>query len=200
MKFSSRKLDAMRKPLLLFIWFIAACGIANADTLLFVSASGQFSNTDAPDSLVAPGGVFSLNFAVDSNPAPVALSVTTNSFDVPVEDFTYELNNIPVSVVPSEITFFALPDGGLFNVTIGSGFTADDFSFEGSQAFSGTTVAPVFAPGQYSVTGVTYSDPANFDSPAAIGNASLSPAPEPSTVLLISCALAALTARRYRKQ
>ena len=190
----------MRKPLLLFIGFIAACGIANAGTLLFVSASGQFSSTGAADSLVAPNGIFSLSFAVDSNPAPLSQSVTANSFDVPVEDFSYLLNNVPGSVVPSEITFFALPDGGLFNVTIGSGFTAADFSFEGAQAFSGTTTAPVFAAGQYNITSVTYSDPTNFDSPAVLGNASINPAPEPSTVLLISCGLAALIGRKFRKE
>ncbi len=190
----------MRKPLLLFVWFMAACGIANAGTLLFVSASGQFSSTDAADSLVTPNGVFSLSFAVDSNPAPLAQSVTANSFDVTVEDFSYLLNNVRVNVVPSEITFFTLADGGLFNVTIGSGFTADDFSFQGVQAFSGTTAVPVFAAGHYNVTGATYSDPTNFDSPTVIGNASISPAPEPSTVLLISCGLVALIGRKFRKQ
>jgi hypothetical protein len=137
---------------------------------------------------------------VDSNPAPLAQSVTANSFDVPVESFSYNLNNLAVSVVPSEITFFALADGGLFNVTIGSGFTAADFSFQGAQAFSGTTAAPVLAAGHYNITGVTYSDPTNFDSAAAIGNASINPAPEPSTILLISSGLATLIGRKFRKQ
>jgi hypothetical protein len=187
----------MRKPLLLFVLSLAACGMASAD---IVSASGQFSSTDTADSLVAPGGVFSLSFAVESNPTPVAQSVTANSFDVLVDDFSYELNNVPVSVVPSEITFFTLADGGLFNVTIGSGFTAEDFSFEGDQAFGGTTAAPTFAPGQFNVTGVTYSDPSNFDFPAAIGDVSISPAPEPSTMLLISCGLAAVMGRKFRKR
>jgi hypothetical protein len=190
----------MRKPLLLLILSIAACGMGSAEPLLFVSESGQFSSTDVADSLVAPNRIFSLSFAVDSDPTPVALSVTTDSFDVPVEAFSYDLNDVPVSVVPSEITFFTLGDGGLFNVTIGSGFTAEDFSFEGDQAFSGTTAAPVFAAGQYNVTGVTYSDPTNFDSPAAIGDVSISPAPEPSTLLLISCGLAAVMGRKFRKQ
>jgi hypothetical protein len=200
MKSLSHKLVAMRKPLLLFIGFIAACGTANAGTLLFLSASGQFSSSDAADSLVVPNGIFSLSFAVDSNPAPLAQSVNAVSFDVPVEDFSYKLNNVQVSVVPSEITFFALADGGLFNVAIGSGFTAADFSFQGAQAFSGTTAAPVLAAGRYNITGVTYSDPTNFDSAAAIGTASISPAPEPSTVLLISGGLAALISRKFRKQ
>ena len=190
----------MRKPLLLFIGFIAACGIANAGTLLFVSASGQFSSTGAADSLVAPNGIFSLSFAVDSNPTPLAQSVTLNSFDVPVEAFSYELNNVPVSVTPSEITFFTLADGGLFNVTIGSGFTAEDFSFEGDQAFSGTTAAPAFSIGQYNIAGVIYFDPANFDSPTPIGDASINPTPEPSTVLLVSCGLAVLMGRKFRRQ
>jgi hypothetical protein len=189
----------MRKPLLLLILSIAACGMGSAATLL-VSVSGQFSNTDVADPLVAPNGIFSLRFAVDSNPTPVALSVTANSFDVPVADFSYELNNVPVSVVPGEITFFTFADGGLFGVNFGSGFTADDFSFQGDQAFSGTTAAPAFAVGQYNVTGENYSDPANFDFPSAIGDVSITPSPEPSTVLLISCGLAAMIGRRFRKQ
>lgn len=190
----------MSKPVLLLILSIATCGIGSAGPLLFVSGSGHFSSTDVADSLVAPNGVFSLRFAVDSNPTPVALSVTVNSFDVPVEDFSYELNNVPVSVVPSEITFDTLADGGLFSVTIGSGFTAEEFIFQGDQAFGGTTAAPTFAVGQFHVASVTYEDQANFDSPAAIGNASISPAPEPSTLLLISCGLAAVMGRKFRKQ
>jgi hypothetical protein len=189
----------MRKPLLLLILSLAACGMGSAATLL-ISASGQFSNTDVADPLVTPDGIFSLRFAVDSNPTPAPLSVTTDSFDVPVADFSYELNNVPVSVVPSEITFFTLGDGGLFSVTFGSGFTADEFGFQGDQVFGGTTAAPTFAVGQFNVSGVTYSDPANFDFPAAIGSVSVSPSPEPSTLLLISCGLAAVTGRRFRKQ
>ncbi len=202
--FPTRTLASMmRKPLLLLILSIAACGMGSAAPLLFVSASGQFSNTDAADSVVAPNGIFSLRFAVDANPTPVPLSVTATSFDVPVEDFSYELNNVPVSVVPSEITFFTSADGGLFGVTIGSGFTADEFSFQGDQLFSGTPAVPTFAAGQHSITGVTYSDPTNFDSAAAIGNVSVSAAsatPEPSTLLLISCGLAAVAGPKLRKQ
>jgi hypothetical protein len=189
----------MRKPLLLLILSIAACGMASAATLL-ISASGQFSNTDVADPLVAPNGIFSLRFAIDSNPTPLALSVTGTSFDVPVADFSYELNNVPVSVVPSEITFFTLSDGGLFGVTLGSGFAADEFSFQGDQVFGGTTAAPTFAVGHFNVSGVTYSDPANFDSPAAIGSVAVSPSPEPSTLLLISCGLAVMIGPRLRKR
>jgi hypothetical protein len=190
----------MRKPLLLLILSVATCGMGTAGPLLFVSTSGQFSGTDAADSLVAPNGIFSLSFAVDSNPTPLALSVTANSFDVPVEDFSYQLNNIPVSVVPSEITFFDLADGGLFGITIGTGFNAEEFNFQGDQLFSGTTAAPVFAAGQFNVTGVTYSDPTNFDTPAAIGDVAISPAPEPATLLLFACGLAAVAGRKLRKQ
>jgi hypothetical protein len=189
----------MRKPLLLLILSMAACGMGSAATLV-VSASGQFSNTDVADPLVAPNGIFSLTFAVDSDPTPVALSVTADSFDVPVEGFSYELNGVAVSVIPSEITFFTLADGGLFGVTIGSGFTAEEFNFQGDQAFSGTTAAPVFAVGHSNIAGVTYSDPSNFDFPASIGKVSISPAPEPSTVLLISCGLAIMIGPRLRKR
>jgi hypothetical protein len=45
-----------------------------------------------------------------------------------------------------------------------------------------------------------YEDPVNFDLPAAIGNVSISPAPEPSTLLLISCGLAVTMGRKFRKR
>jgi hypothetical protein len=188
-----------KKPLLLLAMSVAACGMASADTLL-VSASGQFSSSDVADSpLVTAGGVFSLSFVVDTSPTPLADSVTLDSFDVPVEDFSYELNNSPVSVTPSEITFFTLADGGLFQVNIGSGFTGEAFDFEGDQAFSGTTTAPVFTIGQFAISTWTYTDPVNFDleTPAS---GSVFIAPEPSTLLLISSGLVALVGRKFRKR
>ena len=190
----------MRKPLLLFIWSLAVCGVANAGTLLLVSASGQFSSSDVADSLVAPNGVFSLTFSVDSTPTPLAGTVDSLGFDVPVQYVAYELNGAPVSVVPSEIRFNTLANGGLFDVTIGSGLTEDEFEFEGDQAFSGTTAAPVFATGQYDISETLYSDPENFDFPTTSATASISPSPEPSTVLLISCGLAAVMGRKFRRQ
>jgi len=185
----------MKKILLLLVISIAACGMASAEPLL-VTASGQFSSVDFPGALVTPNGVFSLSFAVGSNPTPLAGTVTSLSFDVPVTDFAYELNNTPVAVTPSEITFYTLADGGLFNITFGSGLSAAELGFQGDQAFSGTTAAPTFAFGDYAVSSWTYSDPVNFDS----GSGTVSISPEPSTVLLISGGLLALVRRKFRKQ
>ena len=153
----------MQKPLLSLAISIACCAMASAAQVT-VSASGQFSSSDVADSpLVAPNGLFTLSFVTTNNPTPVAGSVSGLGFDIPVDDFLYTLNGVSESVVPSEITFNTLADGGLFDVTIGSGLTAEEFDFEGAQAFSGTTSAPVFAPGTFTVSSWTYSDPANFD-------------------------------------
>jgi hypothetical protein len=192
---TSKLASMMKQPLLLMALLITACGLASAGTLL-VSASGQFSSTDTADSLVAPNGLFSLAFSVDSNPTP--LEADSLGFDVPVNYFAYDLNGVPVSVTPSEIRFDTLANGGLFDVTIGSGLTEDEFEFEGDQAFSGTTAVPVFATGQYDISELIYSDPDNFDFPATSATASIGPTPEPSTILLISGGLVVLIGRKFR--
>ena len=161
-----------------------------------VSASGQFSSSVVADSpLVAPNGLFSLSFVTTNNPTRMARSVSSVGFDIPVDDFLYTLNGTSQSVTPGEITFNTLANGGLFNVTIGSGLTAEEFDFEGAQAFSGTTSAPVFATGTFAISSWTYSDPANFDvvTPASAA-VSINPSPEPSTLLLISGGLMARSA------
>jgi len=187
----------MKQPLLILVISIAFCGMASAD-VLDVSVSGQFSNSDVADALVTPNGLFSLSFPVDSNPTPVTGTVTSLGFDVPVENFTYSVNNTPVAVTPSEIRFNTFANGGLFDVTIGSGLTAAEFDFQGDQAFSGTTAAPVFAAGNYAISGWTYSDPVNYDSPTPVSG-TVAVTPEPSTTLLVSCCLAALIGRKFRK-
>jgi hypothetical protein len=200
MQYVAPMLGFMTKiSLLLLAMSTAVCGIATARTLV-VSASGHFSGSDVAGPLVAPNGLFSVSFAVDSNPIPLNGTVTSSGFDVPVASFHYMLNNLPVNVTPSEIRFDTLANGGLFDITIGSGLTASDFNFEGVQAFTGTTAAPVFATGQFAISNWTYSDPANFDSQTpASQTASISPAPEPSTVLLISGSLLVLIGRKFRK-
>jgi DNA-binding beta-propeller fold protein YncE len=185
------------KTLLLLSVSVAACGIANASSMVAIDASGQFSGSDVADSLAAPNGIFSLSFDVLTNPTPLPGTVTSLGFDVPIDDFTYTLNDVAISVVPSEIRFNTLANGGLFDVTIGTGLSAEEFSFEGDQAFSGTTAAPVFTTGKLTVTDWTYSDPANFDSEVT-GAASVVPTPEPSTILLVSCGLVALIGWKIR--
>ncbi|MGB6942660.1 MAG: hypothetical protein WBE37_09715 [Bryobacteraceae bacterium] len=191
----------MSKTSVLFLVIsIAGCGIASADTL-DVSVSGQFSSSDTAGPLVSPDGTFNLSFQVDSNPTPEAGSVTVNSFDVPITGFSYTLDGTPISVTPSEITFETLANGGLFNVTFGSGLSAEDFSFEGDQAFSGTTAAPTFSAGSFSVSEWTYSDGnGNYDieTPTSL-NAQIAPVPEPSSAFPILGGFLALIAVRFRK-
>jgi hypothetical protein len=190
----------MKQPLLLLVLSLAVCGMASAGPLV-VSASGQFASSDSAGPLVAPNGLFYLSFVVNSNPTPLAGTVTSVEFDVPVQGFVYQLNNVPLYVVPSEITFYTLGDGGLFNVAVGSGLSSEDFEFQGAQAFSGTTAAPVLTTGNYSVSSWTYSDPGNYDfeTPAS-GSVNIAPTPEPSTILLTSGSLIALICRKFRKR
>jgi len=192
----------IKKILFLFAAAIVGCGMASADLLLTVVASGQFSSSAIADSsLVAPNGVFSFSFVVDSNPTPLSGSVTSLAFDVPVQGFSYKLNNVSESVTPSEITFNTLADGGLFDVTFGSGLSSSEFVFEGVQMFSGTTAAPVFALGNYALTSWTFSDPANYDFHTPVGaTAGIDPVPEPSTIFLISSGLSVLMIQKFRKR
>ena len=145
----------------LLIAATAACGIASASTS-YISVSGQFSGSDVSNSLVAPNGTFSLSFAVDDNPVPTSGSVTALGFDLPQLAFSYELNGNNVPVTPSEIRFNTGANGGLFDVTIGSGLNASEFDFQGDQLFGGTTSAPTFANGTFALSGFSYSDPSTF--------------------------------------
>ena len=186
----------------LLIAATAACGIASASTS-YISVSGQFSGTDIANTLVAPNGTFALTFAVDNNPTPTSGSVTSLSFDLPASAFSYSLNGNTVPVTPSEIRFNTGANGGLFDVTFGSGLSASEFDFEGEQLFGGTTSAPTFANGTFALTNWTYSDPSNFDvqSPAA-ATVSVTATPEPSSILLMLSGLATAfvgaAARKFR--
>jgi hypothetical protein len=186
----------------LLIAATAACGIASASTS-YVSVSGQFSGSDVANSLVAPNGTFSLSFAVDNNPAPTSGSVSSLGFDLPELAFSYELNGNNVPVTPSEIRFNTSANGGLFDITIGSGLNASEFDFQGDQLFGGTTSAPTFANGTFALTGFTYSDPSNFDAQTpASASVSVTATPEPSSILLTLSGLAAAfigVARRKSK-
>ncbi len=187
---------SLAKKVLLLISMLA-CTLASASSL-YVSASGQFSSSDVASQLVAPNAKFLLTFVVDTNPTPLPGSVTSLGFDVPVQAFSYALNGSSVSALPSEIRFNTLANGGLFDVTFGSGFNAPEFSFQGAQAFSGLTSSPAFSSGTYSLSGWTYSDASNYDSQTA-GAVSLAPTPEPRSVLLILCGLAAVFVPDLRK-
>lgn len=185
--------------LVLFLSLSALSGLSHAASL-YVSGAGQFSPSDTPSAIVAPSGLFSFRFTVDSNSIPVTNTVTPLGFDLSALSFTYTLNGASVNAVPSEVRFNTLANGGLFDVTIGSGLNASIFSFQGPQAFSGTTAAPTLNIANYSVTSFTFSDPTNFDAQATNLSASVTATPEPSSALLLLCgsvAFLAVPARRF---
>lgn len=189
----------MSKSLLLLSLFLAVCGIATANPF-YVSAAGRFSGSDAVGPLISPNGQFALSFVVDSNPTPIVGSVTNLGFDVPVLAFSYTLNGSAISVNPSEIRFNTLANGGLFDITFGSDFGAPAFSFQGTQAFSGSTAVPVFSIGSYPISSWTYSDSRNFDAQTPTGlAASINSVPEPSSIFLMACGSVSLLAVSARK-
>src|SRR5271156_1408721 len=111
----------MMKTLLLSMLSLGICGICSASSL-YVTGSGTFSSspTDTADTFVTPGDTFSVQFVVPSSPTIDGSNSTTVSFDVPVFDFSYALNRIPVSVPqPTEITFYTTADDGGFAVAFG---------------------------------------------------------------------------------
>jgi hypothetical protein len=178
----------MSQRLLLFLSLLALCRLMPGGPLS-VSVSGHFSASDLAGPLVRPNSEFTLSFGVDSNPAPLPDSVTTLGFDVPIYGFSYLLDGTPVTSLPSEIRFNTLANGGLFDITFGSGLSAAMFSFEGPQAFTGTVSSPVVLTGNYTLISWTFSDPANFDSQSPLNSAaSIAPAPEPSSLMLIASA------------
>ena len=191
----------MLRSLSLLLLSLAAFGMLNASPL-YVSASGRFSSSDIAGPLVAPDGQFTLSFVVDSNPVPLAGSVTNVGFDVPVLAFSYSLNGSAVNFAPREIRFDTLGNGGLFDIIFASGFAAPQLSFQGAQAFSGTTATPVFSLGAYAISSWTYSDAQSYDVQTPVSSAiSITPTPEPSSIFLIMggcAALFAVTTRRSR--
>jgi hypothetical protein len=192
----------MPRSLLLLVMAIAGSAVLSA-TPLYVSAGGRFSNTDVAGPLVGPNEVFSLTFVVDSNPTPVAGTVTALGFDPSFSDLHYTLNGVETPASASEIRFNTLANGGLFDIIFGSGLNASDFSFSGAQAFSGSTSVPMITPGQYGLSSGTFSDPNNYDMQSPIGaSAAVTLTPEPSSLATVLGGLAALIylSRRRRTQ
>jgi hypothetical protein len=188
----------IRIPLVVVLSSIVGCCVTASASSLYISASGTFSASDSADTYVAPGKAFNFNFVVNSNPTP--LNGSSLGFDVPVIQFSYTLNGAPVNVTPSEIRFNTLANGGLFDVTFGSGLNAAEFDFQGSQLFSGTTTSPTFSANSFAVSSWTFSDPANFDleTPTSL-SVQATPTPEPSSVLLLLCGGIALLTVGLRK-
>jgi hypothetical protein len=181
----------MLKFLLLSLLTISLWISANADTL-DVTASGTFSGSDTADAFVVPNGTFSLSFLVNSSPTLTSSDYTAVSFDVPVSGFTYTVNNTPVSVTPSEITFYTLGDGGGLAVN----FPTAEFIFGGNQIFFGPTSAPTFSSGTFPTTGWVFLDSSNVD--AGVGpNVTVTPEPSLMPLLLLGGLL--LMAVRIRK-
>ena len=167
--------------------------------ILFITESGVFSSTDTPGMLVAPSGTFNFSFDVLSTGGAVGSTVTSLGFDVAFSNFSYKLNGATINSTPTDINFDTLANGGGFEVEFGLGLNAPNFSISGAQVFTGTTAAPVFATGSYSVSGITYSDPSNFDSVPTAANLSVTPAPEPSTTLFASVGILALVGLSVKK-
>src|SRR5215813_15025015 len=188
---------------LLLSLLIAACP-ACASTLV-ISASGQFSsgNTPAPP-LELPNAAFAFSFSMDSNPA--VSNVTNLGFDIAFQNFVYRLNNVIVNAVPAEIRFSTAANGGLFTLFFGpesgflNGVPIPELEFRGPQAFTGTTAAPVIPLEIMAPTSWTYSDATNFDSQSAgLPSISVTPAPEPSSMVLGLAGVGLLVALRSRR-
>jgi hypothetical protein len=188
----------MKNFLLIVAALMTVASAANASVLL-ITESGVFSSTDTPNALVAPGGTFSFSFDVPNTGGALSSTVTSLGFDVAFSNFSYKLNGATVNATPTDINFDTLGNGGGFEVDFGLGLTAQNFNISGAQMFTGTTAAPVFAIGSYSVSGVTYSDPGNFDLVPTAANVSVTAAPEPSTTLLVSLGTLALVGFSIRK-
>jgi hypothetical protein len=188
----------MKNFLLVVAVSLASASAANA-SFVFVAESGVFSSTDTPGTLVAPGGTFSFSFDVPSTGGAVTSTVTSDGFDVAFTNFSYKLNGATVNLTPSDINFDTLGNGGGFDVTFGLGLTAPSFTIFGAQMFTGTTAAPVFAIGSYSVSNVIYSDSVNYDFVPTSSNVSIAAAPEPSTILFASLGMLALIGVSIRK-
>jgi len=183
----------------LLLFSVLAAGMASASTLV-VNLSGQFAASDVADSFVAPNGHFSLAFTFDTVFAPSAVSSV--GFDIPLANVTYTLNGATSTITPSEIRFNTAANGGLLDITFGSGSAAAEFDFQGAQAFTGTTAAPVFAPGSFRISSWTFSDPSNFDSQTPSSQAAtiaLTPEPVSAGSMLAGLALAAAAGLRRKK-
>jgi hypothetical protein len=198
---SAHIITSMAKYLLsTLLGLTALCGSAHAATVVDFSVSGVFSLSDiANPPIEQPGETFTIAFAIPTNPTPLAGSVSSLGFDIAPGGVYYTLNGAPVSLTSSEVSFYTLADGGGVNVTFGTGLTAESFSFQGAQLFTGTTAAPVFSVGAFSVASFLYSDASNFDTTATTSGVTLSPAPEPSTYLLVSAGILSIIGLGFRK-
>lgn len=177
----------MYRRLLLFL-LLATIPLATANSApLYVTTSARFSTTDVASPLVTPNGLFVLTFGIDSNPTPLPGTVSTLGFDLPVSNVSYTLNGSAVNAVPTEIRFSTAANGGLFDVTFGSGLSASVFSFQGVQAFTGSVNNPVFTIGTYAITSWSFSDLSNFDAQTPSGlSAAITPVPEPASITLLA--------------
>ncbi len=191
---------------LLTLWLgVSACGFAST---LVISVGEQFSSSVTPTPLASPSGSWTMSFDVNSTPA--ATNTDPFGFDAPFANFSYHLNGVPVAMSPESIRFATDANLGLFTVYFGpeSGYDSNgnaipEFSFLGSQVFSGSTTTPAIVPGNYAVDSWTYSDNLNYDNhPSALGTVSiiLATIPEPSTgglftLLVFGCLIVVVRAK-----
>lgn len=199
----------MRSVLVSAFLLSVFCAVSPATTLR-VSATGQFSSDVVNTPYAGPNETFSLSFYLPPNP-PVT-NTDTLGFDSYFLGFSYQLNGAQVPVGPVFVRFATSTNSGLFSVFLGpeggydsNGNPVPQFSFEGSQVFSGTTSNPTILSGTYSTAYWSYSDSLNFDSHTSPGDVvTIAVAvPEPGSSGLLSAAglsigLAVALRRRFR--
>ncbi len=139
-------------------FFVAA--ILSAGTLQ-VQTSGVFSDSTPTSAFTAPGEAWTLSFVTESNqfyPGSQLLA-----FPDVFTSFNYTLNNIPLDLTPSSISFFTGSNGGLFDVCLTppcpGGLPTAGLVFSGAQAFSGTVREPTILTGTYPTSSVSVTLP-----------------------------------------
>ncbi len=177
------------------LFLSTACGFAAASTLN-VSLTGQFSSSVTTTPLSAPGGAWDISFNVPSNPS--AANTDLLGFDTSFSGFSYQLNGSNIATAPQSIRFSTTSNLGLFTLFFGpesgqdsNGNPIPEFSFQGKQAFSGTTNSPTIVPGTYTVASWIYSDASNYDSHNASGSfvtIAATAVPEPSGLAIFAIA------------
>lgn len=194
----------MRLCAKLFLAGFLVLGSARADVVT-IAASGAFDHSAPTGLLTSPDAAWSMSVTLDRQPIG---SVGGTSFIVAqFYDFSYILNNTPIAIRPNRIEFgeaafpFFVADFGIFIHGEFDFLTSSRFYF-GTTIFPGDCgcTSPTLIPGNYPIFGGV----ANFEGldnqggliVAKAGTASLNisaaAVPEPSSFLLMGCAIGAL--------
>jgi hypothetical protein len=131
-------------------------------------------------------GTNTITWQLDSNPSPGGVGEDAASFLIDVSVNGVVKNLVIDFVVADELGGLDIFDGDLGVYLLGQG---------GPQLFTGTTAAPVFAPGVFELTDLAFDDVYNDDFTLTISLAAV-PVPEPGTLLLLGLGLLGLGLRR----